>query len=180
MRYLARIIGLPILLGFLFIGVYLYVYLGGWRDIEVSQTVFPEMHLLYVEHKGPYHQIEGSIERVEKWAKENGIACPKTFGEFLDDPSVVDPDRLRSNAGCVLHQTVTPSDGLLFRTQPSLLFVTAEFSGSPAIGPWKVYPKMTEYAETHRLVRASNVFEVYTLLGDGKMSTRYLWPISGQ
>ena len=177
MAVLFRIIGLPILLGFFFIAAYLFFYLGVWKSVDVTQTEEPPMHLLYVTHVGPYHKISERIEVVETWARSNQVSCSNSFGEYLDDPEVVDEDRLRSHAGCVVDRPLQAPEGFEFRTEPSQTYIRAEYSGSPAIGPWKVYPRLKEYAQTHRLRRATRVFEVYTLLDGGRMSTLYLWPL---
>ncbi|MCB0385158.1 MAG: AraC family transcriptional regulator, partial [Bdellovibrionales bacterium] len=89
------------------IGVYLYFYLGGYKEVAIQETQYAHLNLVYREHNGPYHQIGPVIEMVEKWAKRVGHKCDRTFGEYLDDPAKVEEGRLRSFGGCVVDQEIT-------------------------------------------------------------------------
>lgn len=180
MVQLFKTLSIPIFLGFIFLGGYLFFYLGGWQKVTVSLEDRPAIFLLYQEHIGPYHQIGPKIEAVEKYAKENRLSCKKTFGEYLDNPRETEEARLRSNAGCLIDTPVAEQqlgDSLKFRELPAQKYLTAEFLGSPAIGPWKVYPRLDEFAQAQKLKRALQTFEIYTLLDDNKMKTEYLQPL---
>jgi AraC family transcriptional regulator len=61
-------------------------------------------------------------------------------------------------------------------TIPKRKYVVAHFSGSPAIGPWKVYPAIMEYLEVHRLSGEGSSIEIYTINGDA-IETEYLYPL---
>ena len=158
-------------------GSYLYWYLGASKPVEVGLEKRPAMHLLYKQHVGPYHTIVKKNEEVEKWAGEHNLRCPQTFGEYLDDPQAVDEDRLRAHGGCVMPNELSsiPPD---FQQQirPERLYAVARFSGSPAIGPFKVYPKLRRFMEDQRLKSSSPVIEIYTVNGS-QVSTEYLFAI---
>lgn len=155
---------------------YLYYHLGLQKPVEITQSRRGPMWLLYKAHRGAYHEIAPVIQEVELWATGHNVPCPKTFGEYLDDPSAVDQDRLRSHGGCVVPFQVTSDlpDGLEQREMSEAEFITAQFSGSPAAGPLKVYPAVRKYAEEHRIRLAGPVFEFY-LLHDGTVATEYLF-----
>ena len=90
---------------FLFVlafGTYLYCYLGAYKSVTVTAEKRGPLYLLYQTYTGPYHEIGSVIHTTETFALAQNLPCPRTFGEFLDDPERVDQDRLRSRAGCLL------------------------------------------------------------------------------
>jgi effector-binding domain-containing protein len=132
--------------------------------------------MIYKEHIGPYHKIITVIEEVEKWARGQNIDCSNSFGEYIDDPQVVDHDRLRSRGGCVV--TTVPETlprGYATQTLPEKQYVVAEFEGAPSIGPLKVYPQVREYMASHNLQTQGSVFEIYMPVDNKKMRTTYLF-----
>jgi AraC family transcriptional regulator len=186
MMQLWRLIALPVLLGFLILGIYLFVYLGGWKEVSVTKATLPEMQLLYKVHRGAYHKIVTAIESVEQFARSRGIPCPRTFGEYLDNPRQVAEERLTSHAGCVLEKPLaeappapsgTEGDEFKIKTLPAGDYIQAIFTGSPAIGPWRVYPRLTEFADRHGLRTAPSTIEIYTITPANGLSTEYLVPV---
>lgn len=94
----------------------------------------------------PFHKILDSLEKVEAWAKDAKVDCSKSFGHFLDDPEVVEHERLRSHVGCIVDQNKTDlPENFKMKTLPAGKYVVADFMGSPAIGPMKVYKKARQY-----------------------------------
>lgn len=144
---------------------------------------YPQVALLYKAHTGAYHKINDVIKEVEAWALEQNLPCKRTFGEYLDDPRTAEEARLRSNGGCILDgiQSVTMAGilpgGFEMRTLESRPYVKAEFEGAPSISPFKVYPKAMSYLEENRLELKGAVFEIYSIQGDKKAHTEYLFPI---
>jgi hypothetical protein len=115
--------------------------------------------------------------KLEQQARENRLDCAQTFGEFFDNPKEVDEDRLRSRGGCISHAPFPNiPDGTETDRIPEQRYVIAHFSGSPAIGPWKVYPKVQAYIESHRLHTTEEAIEVYTPKDDS-IETTYLFPL---
>lgn len=171
------------LLTFIFwVGLYLYIYLGFSKPVEISFTTSPEMVMIYKEHFGPYHKINSVIVDVEKWLDDQGIQCDSTFGEYLDDPNEVSEDRLKSYGGCLfekgaekLSQLERPEE-IKFKVTPSKKAIKASFDGSPAIGPFRVYPKINEMVRDQRLVRDGGSVEVYVVQGS-QMTTTYYQPV---
>jgi effector-binding domain-containing protein len=118
------------------------------------------------------------IEEVERWAVKNDEACQISYGEYIDDPNVVEEDRLRSNGGCVVLKDWTGKmpEGIVYRELPRRLYVIAIFYGAPSIGPQKVYPKVREYMEQQGLVLDAPVIEMYERLPEQKLRTIYHFP----
>lgn len=160
-----------------FLAIYLYFYLGFYKPVEIERVHGTAMHFISKSHTGPYHEIGPSITAVESWAREHHVPCEKTFGEYLDDPQAVDQDRLRSRGGCLVNGPVEnlPTE-FKYEDRPAREYVKAEFSGSPAIGPFKVYPLVKEYLVEKRLKSTSGVIEIYSLHGT-QVDTEYLFPL---
>ena len=159
------------------LAVYLYFYLGFYKPVDVALERRGPLYFLYKTHTGAYHQIGPAISAVENWTHEHKVPCEKTFGEYLDDPQAVDQDRLRSRGGCVLSGPLnSPPAEFQYEQRPEREYVVARFSGSPAIGPFKVYPKAKQFISEKRLKSAEGAIEVYLVRGD-KVETEYLFPI---
>jgi DNA gyrase inhibitor GyrI len=41
---------------------------------------------------------------VESWAKEKGIDCKDSFGQYLDNPDIVEEARLKARVGCMVQE----------------------------------------------------------------------------
>lgn len=171
----------------IFFGVILFIVgilswasikLGFFKDVIVSEQTVGEIQCVYVEHIGPYHKILESLQKVETWAKSNNIDCKKSFGHFLDDPDIIEHERLRSHVGCVVNKTYTdlPAD-FKFKTIPTAKYFVAEFTGSPAIGPMKVYSKAKKAFYERQLTPPEDNLEVYEIIDDKTMKTSYLFQI---
>ena len=161
------------------LGGYLYIHLGAFKDIQVKIANEPSFHIIYKNHVGPYHKINGVIRSVEKWVQEQNLSCTQTFGEYLDNPDKVPHERLRSHGGCLTPQKFPNlPEGFFQRTVTAQSYIEAKFSGSPAIGPFAVYPKIKRFASKKRLKTQEKSFEIYEIQGANKIHTRYLIPLS--
>ena len=159
------------------VAVWASINLGVFRKVKILDQTYPEMFLVYKEHIGPYHKILSTLESVEKWAIENKLDCSKTFGHYMDDPEIKEHDRLRSHVGCWLPTKFegTLPEGFLSKTLPKQEYVVAEFLGSPAIGPFKVYGEVKDYFNTNKFQRAEDVIEIYERYDIDQIKTYYLF-----
>lgn len=160
------------------LAIYLYSYLGVYRPVTVTLETRGPYALLFKGHLGPYHQILPKIQEVEAWAHEQNLPCATTFGEYIDDPQIVDEDRLRSRGGCVLKgkPAAPPPPELEYQVRPERTYAVGHFDGSPAIGPYKVYPKVQKFLAEKRLKSSSPVIELYTVNGENVV-TEYLFAV---
>lgn len=172
-----KLLALPFFLGLLFLSIYLYSYLGGYKPVEVILSQEQERNVIFKNHRGAYHTINETITTVETWAKAHGLKCTESFGEYLDDPEVTPEGQLHSRGGCVLEMgeiaADLPADFIKETFSPGE-FVKASFAGSPAIGPWKVYPKLKEFIQKQMLKASPSSLELYKILGPDAMTTEYL------
>ena len=158
---------------------YLYFYLGFYKPVEIEVINRGPMHLLYKSHIGAYHLIGPVIQEVESWAREHKLACDITFGEYIDDPASVDQDRLRSRGGCLVESAPSlrsPQLPFQFEERAGNSYVVAHFTGSPSIGPFKVYPKVRKYLEMQHLKSSHPVIETYRV-HEGQVDTDFLFPL---
>jgi hypothetical protein len=159
--------------------IYLYFYLGMTKPVVIDVGERGPFVMVYKEHLGAYHQINATIEAVENWAKDHDLRCELTFGEYLDDPSAVEQDRLRSRGGCIfaLRPPVPLPAEFTLEERPAKKYVIGKFEGAPSAGPFKVYPKVREYIELQRLKQSGAVIETYLIRGE-KVTTEFLFPLA--
>jgi effector-binding domain-containing protein len=161
--------------------VYLYYHLGAHKSVSLELKEQGPFLMVYKEHIGPYHKIVPLIEEVEKWAKSKGESCTKSFGEYLDDPKIVEQERLRSHAGCIISKNITDlPDGYQIQELPKQLFLYGVFDGSPAIGPYKVYMKAAKFMNEKGYIPNGSVTEIYEILSGNKMVTEYYFKIKAK
>lgn len=157
---------------------YVMIHTGAFNPVQLDIIDGPEYHVVYKSHTGAYHEISRTIEEVEKWLASFKVGCRKSFGQFLDDPSVTEEDRLRSHVGCLVKERHEDSDlAIHYKVIKPQKYLRALFSGSPAIGPMKVYPKAKEFMTVNELEADGPVMEIYTIHSADKMTTEYLFPI---
>jgi hypothetical protein len=174
---------LPLLIAIIVYVGYLLFYVGAFKPVLISEKEAGPFFYLYKEHTGAYHKIVPVIETVETWAKEQKIPCTLSFGKYLNDPSSVDEERLRSIGGCLVSEEESKAlaghlpEGFKLEAQAPQKYVIAQFEGSPGIGPMKVYPKVFQYIEEQRLLREEWVLEIYEVHSQEAMTTTYHFPL---
>lgn len=173
-----RPILLTIFLLFLGFSVSLFVKSGAWKSVTVSEADFGPFTMIYKEYSGPYHKILPTIQEVEAWVKSQGLGCTQSFGEYLDDPNVVEHERLRSRGGCLVTQVPEQlPPGIQTQIIPLRHYVVGEFTGSPALGPLKVYGKINQHLEKNRMKITAPILEIYNVTSETEVMTQYLFPI---
>lgn len=176
-------------LGFVIFFLYLFQYTGAFKSVSVDIDERGPYTIIFKTHIGPYHKIVSTIEEIETWAQANGLKCRLSFGEYFDDPRIVEEGRLNSRGGCLIDPLVEEENSILEKLKNNLppnykideitktKAVVALFTGAPGIGPLKVYPKAEDYIHEHKLVRKGSVIEIYEVFDRKSMQTTYLWPI---
>jgi len=176
---------LAILLGVVIFLGYLAYHVGYFRPVRVQQIGPKSFVLLGLKHDGAYHKIVEKIQAVEAKVKEAGGECNESFGVYLDDPSQVEQERLRSFGGCIVQDAAWVREHLSILSDFQVAewgadkLIEAYFEGSPGVGPYKVYPKVSDYIASRRFETQKSVLEVYKMLDHSKMVTYYYFPISG-
>lgn len=162
-------------------GAYLATYLGAFKGVEISEVKQGPFKTIYIEHVGPYHKVNKVIEKVEKFMKEKGVVCQRTFGEYLDDPRQVEEARLRSKVGCLIDKMPEGAPENMKEGEiPARDYVQAVFTGSPGIGPLKVYPRVEQYLQQKNLEQTGagvEIYEIHSITEKSAMTTTYLFPV---
>ncbi len=156
-----------------------YHYLGFSQPVTITTANQGPFQMIFKDHIGPYHEIMEAIEEVEKWAKASGVECINSVGEYIDDPEVVDHDRLRSRGGCIVQQVPAEIPKQFgSETIPNKEYLVATFDGAPSIGPFKVYPKVKNHLQASHLKSTGSVYEIYEVRDVNKLRTTYLFSTS--
>lgn len=177
-------------LGMLIFFLYLFQYTGAFKSVRVAIDQRPSYFVIYKDHIGPYHKIVDAIQEVETWAKTQGLKCRLSFGEYFDDPRLIEEGRLKARGGCLVDPLNKEEEAIFTKVKSTLPVdykvgnieasraVVALFEGAPGIGPLKVYPKAEEFIKKNKLIRKGSVIEIYEIFDQKSMQTTYLWPIT--
>ncbi len=160
--------------------IYMYFRLGMNKEVVLEAREAGPYKILFLKHTGPYFKIAEKIEYVEKWAKANGIACDKTFGQYLDDPKAVSEDRLQSQGGCIIGEIpkdVKPQEDMIVGELPKRKYLIANFDGAPSVGPYAVYPKAFDWIAKNSISLDGPIVEIYQVVSEKEVLTEYLFPI---
>ena len=179
MKNTAKILALTFLGILVFIVVTMSIRLGFFKEVQFSYKDNLKIKVLYKKHLGPYHEILTTLEEVETWAQENKTPCPQTFGEFLDNPDLVETQRLRANVGCViLLEAKNLPEGIFYKELTVKKYLSSLFDGSPAMGPIKVYPKAKDIIKKDNLEITGAIVEIYTFnKAADRFVTEYIFPL---
>lgn len=162
-------------------GLFLANYLGAFKGVTISQAEQGPFKTVYIEHVGPYHKVSKVIEKVENYMKSQGAPCKRSFGEYMDDPEKVEEARLRSKVGCLVEAVPTNlPENMRAGEIPQRKYVIAVFTGSPGIGPLKVYPRVNDYMIKNKLQQTGAIIEIYEIMSiteKNAMTTTYLFPV---
>jgi len=152
----------------------------------------PPLKLATLHHVGDYMKVDEVFMKVFMWNAKEGVVQgePRSIGVYYDDPSVVETDKLRSDAGIVIGDEVTidpPIDG------PDIKTITVP-GGRHAVvtykGPYAELPKAYDWVFTSWLQESGEeagenpVFEEY--LNDPRTTapadllTNIFLPLKGQ
>lgn len=176
-------------LGLFMFLLYVLQYTGAFKSVTIGVDQRGPYTILFKPHVGAYHKIVSVIEEVETYAKKNGLKCRLSFGEYFDNPAIVEEGRLQSRGGCLI-DPLEKSDGEAFEkikdslpeefkydVIPESKAVVALFTGAPGIGPMKVYPKADEFIQNGKLKKKGPALEIYEIFDNKSMQTIYIWPI---
>jgi AraC family transcriptional regulator len=100
------------------------------QAVSIEVQDLPELHVAYVRHIGPYHQIGQAFGRLMRWAGPRGLLkFPETrsLAVYRDSPDVTDERKLRSDA-CITVPEGTKVDGEVgLMTIPGGTFVVGRY-----------------------------------------------------
>lgn len=154
------------------------IRIGFFEDVKIETTTLGPYTVIAKDHLGAYHKMNSTIQDVENFVTSQDESCRQSFGEYFDDPNLVDEDRLTSRGGCLVNKVPENlPEGLKAGTIPQHLYVSAVSTKAPSLGPVKVYPKIFKYIKRHHLSLAGAIIEIYEFESDSTGKTRYLFPV---
>ncbi|MEZ4873488.1 MAG: GyrI-like domain-containing protein [Bdellovibrionales bacterium] len=173
-----RIIVLAFAVFLVYVGISVVINLGVFKDPVLLGEKTYQMDVVYKKIVGPYYKVGEAFPEVENSARSFGLACKKTFGLYLDDPEVVDEDRLRAHIGCLISESEVPKKGdggLILDTLGPGKALVITFDGSPASGPFKVYPLAKDWFLKNSKPMFKSILEVYVTKEDGSFLTGFIF-----
>jgi hypothetical protein len=168
----------PLVIGFfgaiLSIGIATYFHLKAYEEPSVYYDTRPSLFLVYAELRGDYVQTSNKILEVEQLVLSKNHSCDATFGLFFDDPDLVATQDLKSWVGCVYY-SMNDLPPLIENLKVTTIteqanILSADFAGSPALGPRKVYPKAKKMLGNSTLFPA---LEIYIYDNNKELKTKY-------
>lgn len=119
--------------------------------MDVKIWTLDTMKLAYVEHVGPYQEVEVAWMKLASWAGEHGLFTERTksYGIYYDDPMKTPAEQLRSEACITIDKEVpTVGDVKIKEVKSGRYAVTTH------LGP---YDKLSEsWAELAKWLQESN------------------------
>ena len=143
--------------------------LGAFKDVKLEKGMAGPFLLYGVRHEGAYYEISKKIYEIETWAKSTGLPCEETFGLYLEDPYIVENERLLSYGGCLTrpenYEQIQSKQNSISNLEMIHInqnqFTLGSFEGSPWIGPYKVYAKAKKFAEDDTNLSLFPALEIY-------------------
>jgi AraC family transcriptional regulator len=120
--------------------------------------------IAYIQHEGPYDKIpwQEYIEKLYGWAKEQKV-MPGFYpmGIYHDDPSVVPPEKCRSEIAITFKGEARESAGVKIRHMPAMKVASVSHKG-PGSEFQKTYRILGEWIEKKGLEVSGPSMEVYS------------------
>ena len=168
---MVKIIKISIIILFTLTGVLLILNAYGlFTDVTFSKHRIGPYLLVFDKWEGDYKVTGAVMKKVSnQLQKEHGITCSHQFGLYFDNPEKVQTEKLRSIGGCVVKEkTFEDLEALRLKHSvyqfPQTQAVASEFpfKGQLSIvfGLMKVYPRLSEYLQTHHLTPGA-IMELY-------------------
>ncbi len=170
------------LISFAFIAIFLsfggtggvLYYMGMFTQVRLQQFDAPEYRFAYLPHTGPYNEVKETFAQVEKFLDKAKIRYSSACALFLDDPSVVAKENLRSKVGYLVTKLDLLPTTVQSETIPGRRVILATFNGTPVVGSYKAYSAMKEWSERNGYKLSLPSLEIYHSTG----SVEYQLPIT--
>jgi len=148
-----------------------YVWLGGFRDVEVTRGTFGPAEIVYEPYRGPYGDLHKAWRGFEVRLAGAGIETCDALAVYLDSPETPKDD-LRTILGCRIDslpdaqrddvRTKLPSFTIP-RSDALLSAFPYKNPASYAFAPMKVYPEVTKVLDAEGIEAVVGI-EIYGLM----------------
>ncbi|MCL6583668.1 MAG: GyrI-like domain-containing protein [bacterium] len=140
-------------------------YLGVFSPVELNIQARGPYLMVFMMHRGAYHQILEKIERVGKLLDERKIPKTVACAIFYDDPRDVPLESLRSEGGYLVDRQLSLEHPFGQQKIPRRTVIVARVKAHPLIAPFKTYGRIVDFMKMHNLKHSGPAMERY--LADG-------------
>ena len=144
-------------------------FMGTFSKPEIEFKVTDPYRFAYIDHVGPYNNIDGLIVRLQDKMESAHVEYIDPAVIFYDDASEVKLDDQRSKVGFIIPVNTTVPDDFQVMEIPSKKALVATFYGGSLMGSYRTYPAMQDWAAEHGKRLSLPAFEIY----HGKTSVEY-------
>jgi effector-binding domain-containing protein len=155
--------------------VIVWAFFGGFRKIKIAVAEQGGETVVYESITGDYRQSGAVMDKVySSLLNKYEIETYKGFGQYYDNPKLVDKNKLRSEAGCIIEpkdvQKLAQID-IPFRvkTIPVKKYMITEFPYkgklSVMVGIFKVYPALEKFTMQNNHSIDGSIIEIYDVPG---------------
>ncbi|MFO7864538.1 MAG: hypothetical protein R6U85_11095 [Salinivirgaceae bacterium] len=152
-----------------------WAYFDGFRKIKITVAEQGGETVVYESITGDYRQSGAVMDKVYyTLLNDYKIETYKGFGQYYDNPKLVDKTKLRSEAGCIIEpkdvQKLVQID-IPFRvkTIPVKKYMITEFPYkgklSVMFGIFKVYPALEKFTMQNNHSIDGSIIEIYDVPG---------------
>lgn len=161
------------LVGLAFITLFnaIWIYFAGFRKIKVAVATQGGETVVYESITGDYRQSGVVMDKVYyTLLNDFNIKTYKGYGQYYDNPKLVDKDKLRSEAGCVIESADLEKLNQIelsfkVKTIPTKEYLVAEFPYkgkiSVIVGIMRVYPALEKFIMKNNYPIDGSVIEIY-------------------
>lgn len=129
------------------------------KEYEILTKMVDKMTIVYVEHVGPYDQLEPIFGQLATYAVEKGLAF-NMVGLYYDDPATVPAESLRSELGIQVEEGFQPDSGYMVKEIPAHEVVYAIIKG-PYDKIALEYPNIMKWMEEKGYEMTGPITEIY-------------------
>lgn len=147
----------------LFIGIISFVlfmgligsawHMGAFSSVIITIDEKGPYYFVFLEHEGPYYQIQNKIEKVEKYLTDNKIQYLHSAGIYFDNPAQVEEVDLKSFGGFIVRDSAKVQEPYKFTKIDRRKIVIASIEALPMIAPFKVYPAFQEWLGNNKNIK---------------------------
>jgi AraC family transcriptional regulator len=133
------------------------------KGYEILTKTADKMTIVYVEHVGPYDQLEPIFGQLAAYAIKKNLAL-NVVGLYYDDPDEVPAESLRCELGVQVEEGFQPDSGYMVKEIPAHKVVYAVMKG-PYDKIAMEYPNIMDWMEEKGYQMNGPITEIYLEAG---------------
>lgn len=138
---------------------------GVFASAEITLGQKGPYHYVFVERTGPFKEILQGYKQADSLIKQQNITVGIACGAYLDNPAHVEQEKLRWRVGYIVTDSVEVTKPLQFVTIPDHQYLIATIKAHPMVAPFKTYPAIEKWLNTHPYMVEGPSYELYNESG---------------